>query len=58
MDWQQKGSSARQILVKKKNAKSIVKVLEQETEVLFPFQQPYDCQVKMIESVIKCIANS
>lgn len=34
----------------------MVRVLESNTkEVLFPFAQPYECQVKMIEAILKCI---
>ena len=42
--------------MRKKVAKAMVRVLDSETkEVLFPFQQPYECQVKMIEAILKCI---
>lgn len=57
-DWQVKKEQVRIVTNKKKVAKSIVRVTQYDTEVLFPFASPYECQVKMIESVIKCIEES
>jgi len=56
-DWLNKGFTSKTKLItsKKKIAKSIVRVLNSQIEVLFPFQSPYECQVKMIEKVIECI---
>jgi len=55
--WQSKTSDLRQVNNKKRNAKAIVRVLD-EVEILFPFAQPYDCQIKMMESVVNCIVSA
>ena len=46
---------SRQILQKRKNAKTLIKI--DGIEVLFPFEAPYTCQVSMMESVVDCIRN-
>ena len=57
--WLLKGpaSAQRLITAKRKVAKSIVRVHNSQAEVLFPYPQPYECQIKMIEAVTQCVEN-